>query len=136
MHSNSIYLTMKCTYMLLKLTTCIRYLHSRTIILNKVKWWISLVTVTEDHQFIFSSFPIVKRHWDYEVSNVACSVHSGLTALPLPPDDGEDNRIIGGSRAPVGSWPAIVSLYKDGVHDCGGTVISPQFVMVAAHCMK
>ncbi|KAA0191396.1 hypothetical protein HAZT_HAZT007377 [Hyalella azteca] len=45
-------------------------------------------------------------------------------------------RLIGGEDAPEGSWPSIVSLRKDGVHDCGGTVLSASYVMVAAHCMR
>ncbi|KAF2367938.1 Peptidase S1A nudel [Trinorchestia longiramus] len=49
---------------------------------------------------------------------------------------GQCKRIIGGVFADEGSWPSILSLRKDGEHDCGGTVLTATHVMVAAHCMR
>uniref|UniRef100_A0A3Q1GDL0 Transmembrane serine protease 2 n=1 Tax=Acanthochromis polyacanthus TaxID=80966 RepID=A0A3Q1GDL0_9TELE len=48
---------------------------------------------------------------------------------------------INSSRAPrsslasVGSWPWQVSLQVSGVHRCGGAIVSPYWIVTAAHCV-
>ncbi|XP_077990674.1 trypsin-2-like [Glandiceps talaboti] len=44
--------------------------------------------------------------------------------------------IVGGSEATVGSWPWAVQLKYQSVHYCGGTLIDPQWVVTAAHCVQ
>nr|XP_018666709.1 plasminogen isoform X2 [Ciona intestinalis] len=45
-------------------------------------------------------------------------------------------RIVGGRNTNVGSWPWVVQLRDNDEHFCVGTLIAPQWVATAAHCMK
>ncbi|XP_032751786.1 ovochymase-2 [Rattus rattus] len=45
------------------------------------------------------------------------------------------SRIVGGSQVKKGSYPWQVSLKQKQKHICGGTIISSQWVITAAHCM-
>lgn len=47
-----------------------------------------------------------------------------------------NTRVVGGGNATAGSWPWQVSMHNIGQrHFCGGTLISDQWVLTAAHCI-
>ncbi|XP_019571560.2 neutrophil elastase [Rhinolophus sinicus] len=46
------------------------------------------------------------------------------------------SEIVGGRQAQPHAWPFMVSLQRQGGHFCGGTLVAPNFVMSAAHCVN
>ncbi|XP_042862427.1 serine protease nudel-like [Penaeus japonicus] len=46
-----------------------------------------------------------------------------------------DSRIVGGDSANRKEWPFIVSMNYRGEHFCGGSIITAEWVLTAAHCL-
>ncbi|XP_069679945.1 trypsin-1-like [Periplaneta americana] len=67
------------------------------------------------------------------VSLLACS-HG---AIPLSMRPSTDGRIVGGEPADITNFPYQVSMQLAPYgHWCGGSIISPDFVLLAAHCVS
>ncbi|XP_078508726.1 transmembrane protease serine 9-like [Lissotriton helveticus] len=84
----------------------------------------------------------------YEDAGVVCT-DGTTTAITRPPGYSVNtippgvcghptisNRIVGGQDAQEGSWPWQISLEKNGNHICGGSLITNQWVVSAAHCFS
>jgi len=56
---------------------------------------------------------------------------AGKVHVPL---NEEDNHITGGSTAARGQFPWQVALIINGASFCGGSLISSQWILTAAHC--
>ncbi|XP_078674675.1 plasminogen-like [Branchiostoma floridae x Branchiostoma belcheri] len=72
--------------------------------------------------------------WEYcDVPKCAPLAGEGSCGLPaIPPSLA---RVVGGTVAVPGSWPWQISLRYRGSHTCGGTLIHPEWVLTAAHCV-
>lgn len=48
---------------------------------------------------------------------------------------GYSSRIVGGNASSLMQWPWQASLQFQGYHLCGGSVITPVWIVTAAHCV-
>uniref|UniRef100_A0A1A9UT38 Peptidase S1 domain-containing protein n=1 Tax=Glossina austeni TaxID=7395 RepID=A0A1A9UT38_GLOAU len=44
-------------------------------------------------------------------------------------------RVVGGETATEGQFPYQISLRRNGLHSCGGSIITKNFILTAAHCV-
>jgi endonuclease G len=60
--------------------------------------------------------------------SVACTIEGPSTAQI-------DQEVIGGAAAPAGKWPDTVAVLWDGEQGCTGTLVAPNVVVTAGHCV-
>ncbi|XP_036005792.1 transmembrane protease serine 2 [Fundulus heteroclitus] len=70
------------------------------------------------------------------VPSTSCHASSAVTLRCTDCGNRDDSSEAPGARlASVGSWPWQVSLHVSGSHRCGGAIVSPRWVVTAAHCV-
>lgn len=63
------------------------------------------------------------------------TVVAGLQALPLKYSHNKSNKIVGGVESDITQHPYVVSLQNSRGHYCGGSLVAPNFVLSAGHCV-
>ena len=76
---------------------------------------------------IMLSGKYVYRIFNHIIITVTCGIRPSVRT----------SRIVNGSEAPINSWPwQAMLLSSSGRQFCGGSLIHPQWVLTATHCVR
>ncbi|KAK7882579.1 hypothetical protein WMY93_028753 [Mugilogobius chulae] len=72
-------------------------------------------------------------HQATNIRNTVCQTVVALSCSDCGDTD-PAGRVVGGTDTDIQFWPWQVSLQQSGQHTCGGALVTPEWVVTAAHC--
>ena len=66
---------------------------------------------------------------------VACSAGNAEDSRSSASSASSTDSIVGGVVAAEGAWPGTVAVFSDGEETCGGSLVAPDWVVTAGHCL-
>ena len=98
--------------------------------------------VTGNYNNLQHVFAVVSAGWSVDDLLDDDTLAAAAAAAAWNDDGGAQEHIIGGRPAEKGRWPWVVSLVRwrpdEGVfrHTCGAALITPDWLLTAAHCVQ
>lgn len=70
-----------------------------------------------------------------KVAIILTSLLALINAAQIDQEVGRSPYVVGGKDASIKDYPFTVALYEGGIFGCTGSIISPNFVLTAGHCL-
>jgi secreted trypsin-like serine protease len=67
---------------------------------------------------------------DKSAAEIAIALDEGVISV-----NGTEAKIVGGAESNIKLWPSTIALYRNSKFICGGTLISPSWIITAGHCL-